>query len=176
MNEITDNQDQGLEVPFITPLQIILLRGPGSFVLAGQPILPFPLCIEHPGGEYCMRVGQDDLVAVSAPEGGLLEPALMLLSLVRDYHTPLVVLPRAHPGSLRLRYVVSAGNPIHLSCGIQRGTHPEQHLLCSGHDLGGMILGSRKGALMLHHAPAALEIRRIEASLHMTPGPAHRVP
>jgi hypothetical protein len=155
-------------VRFTRPLEVILLEGPESFILTGQPSAPFPLCIEYPEGEYCQTIGQDDLVAVSAPEGGPCEPALMLLELVRSYHIPLIVLPRGHPGSRRLHYVVSAGSAIHLSCGIQRGTHPEQHLLCAGADLSGMVIEGRAGAVYLRNIPDCLGVRRIDASLQIT--------
>jgi hypothetical protein len=152
-----------LIIQFTHPQEIILLEGPESFVLAGQPSAPFPLCIEYPEGECCQTIGKDDLVAVSAPEGGPREPALMLLELVRSYHAPLIVLPRGHPGSRRLHQVVSAGSAIHLACGIQRGTHPEQHLLCAGTDLAGMVLEGSEGLLSLRNIPDCLRIGRIDA-------------
>ena len=157
-----------LIIRFTHPGEIILLEGPESFVLTGQPSAPFPLCIEYPEGECCQTIGLDDLVAVSAPEGGPREPALMLLELVRSYHSPLIVLPRGHPGSRRLHHVVSGGNAIHLSCGIQRGTHPEQHLLCAGADLTGMVLEGSEGLLSLHHIPDCLRIGRIEITHRVT--------
>jgi len=160
-----------LILPLTGPGEVILLEGPESFVIAGQPSAGFPLCIEHPEGEYCQTIGQDDIVAVSAPEGGPLEPALMLLELVRTYHVPLIVLPRGHPGSRRLHYVVSAGSSIHLSCGIQRGTHPEQHLLCAGADLGGMVIDGRVNALHLDQVPGGLHVRRILSCLQITAPP-----
>jgi hypothetical protein len=156
-----------LIIRFGQPGEIILLEGPESFVLTGQPSTPFPLCIEYPEGEVCLTIGQDDLVAVSAPEAGPREPALMLLELVRSYHSPLIVLPRGHPGSRRLRYVVSAASAIHLNCGIQRGTHPEQHLLCAGADLAGMVLEGRGDALYLRNVPDDLLVRKIASSLHI---------
>jgi hypothetical protein len=148
-----------------------MLEGPESFVLAGQPSANFPLCIEYPEGECCHTICQDDLVVVSAPEGGPREPALMLLELVRTYHVPLIVLPRGHPGSRRLHFVVSAGSTIHLSCRIQRGTHPEQHLLCAGADLGGMVLEGQVNALHLHHVPVSLQVCRILSLLQITTSP-----
>ena len=36
--------------------------------------------------------------------------------------------------------VVSAGDRIELNCSIQRGTHPEQHLLCGSDEMAGLIL------------------------------------
>jgi hypothetical protein len=118
----------------------ILIRGGTSYVLAGKAGSSFALCIEAPDGEVCQGLTEDDIIAVSAPEGGPLEPAVMLIELVRLYRTPLVVLPAGHPGSGRLRYVVSAGDGIRLSCTIRRGTHPEQDILCGGTEFSGMSL------------------------------------
>jgi hypothetical protein len=93
-----------LIIQFTHPQEIILLEGPESFVLAGQPSAPFPLCIEYPEGECCQTIGKDDLVAVSAPEGGPREPALMLLELVRSspagIRDPAVCIRSSRPGVL----------------------------------------------------------------------------
>jgi hypothetical protein len=91
----------------------------------------------------------EDLIVVSAPEGGPLEPAIMLLELVRIYQCPLMVLPKGHPGSKRLRYVVSAGESIRLSCSIERGTHPEQDILCAAGEFTGMILQAVNGGVVM---------------------------
>jgi hypothetical protein len=119
---------------------LLLIRSSHSFVLAGRSGRRFPLCIESLDGEVCTTIDTGDVIAVSAPEGGELEPAIMLLELVRTYGHPLFVLPRQHPGSRRLRYVVSAGPEICLSCRIERGTHPEQHLLCGSAELSGIVI------------------------------------
>jgi hypothetical protein len=126
--------------------ELLLLKGSSSFLLAGKSGKRFPLCIESFEGEICTTIEPHDLIAVSAPEDGSLEPAIMLLELVRKHRHPLFVLPRLHPGSRRLRYIVSAGPEITLMCGIQRGTHPEQHLLCSSEELSGItMLGTIDG-------------------------------
>jgi hypothetical protein len=125
----------------------ILIRAGTSYVLAGKPGTSFALCIEAPDEEVCQGLTEEDIIAVSAPEGGPLEPAVMLLELVRLYRTPLVVLPADHPGSGRLRYVVSAGDTIRLSCTIRRGTHPEQDILCGSRELSGMCLRGIPGGI-----------------------------
>ena len=125
---------------------LLLIQGSSSFLLAGKTGSRFPLCIEYFSGEICTTLEKNDIIAVSAPEGGALEPAVMLLELVRSHHMPLLVLPQGHPGSRRLRYIVSAGPEISLSCGIQRGTHPDQHFLCSSEELAGLELwGTAEG-------------------------------
>jgi hypothetical protein len=135
---------------------VLLIRGSYSFLVAGLAGDRFPLCIETMDEEYCETVEPYHLIAVSAPEGGEYTPALMLMELVRSYRFPLVVLPRNHPGSRRLRYVVSAGPEIMLSCGISRGTHPEQHLLCSSPELAGIILKADDTKVIVRNLPAGI--------------------
>jgi len=131
----------------LTRSEILSLKGKTSFLLAGKAGKRFPLIILTVDGEYCQTLEEDDIIAVSAPEGGSPRAAAMLMELVRTDHVPLVVLPRDHPGSRRLKYVVSAGSEILLDCSIKRGTHPEQHLLCSSEELGGITLAGIPGAL-----------------------------
>lgn len=135
---------------------LLLIQGERSFLLAGPVGSCFPLCIETFEEEYCQTLEPHHLVAVSAPEGGSRNAAWMLLELVRTYRIPLTVMPGGHPGSRRLRYVVSAGEEILLSCTISRGTHPEQHLLCSSEELGG---------IRLHGTPTGIRITGIPESV-----------
>ena len=115
--------------------ELLLIRGKQSFLLVALVKESFGLCIETSRDEYCQGVEAGDLVVVSAPEDGAIEPALMLIDLVRTFHVPLLVLPKDHPGSRRISYVVSVGPEIFTSCSIQRGTHPDQHLICSSDEL-----------------------------------------
>ncbi len=131
----------------------LLIRGEYSFLLVGRACSRFTLFIETCSGEHCQTVEPDDLVAVSSPEGGSLDAARMLLELVRRHHVPLVVLPKGHPGSTRLQMVVAVSDAILLACEIQRGTHPEQHLLCSSAELAGMRLRGAGGAVEIAAVP-----------------------
>lgn len=154
---------------------LLLIRGASSFLLAGKAASRFPLCIEYFSGELCTTLEKDDIIAVSAPEGGALEPAVMLLELVRSHHVPLLVLPQGHPGSKRLRYIVSAGPEISLSCGIQRGTHPDQHILCASEELAGLQLrgtpeGITTGPLP---EPVSAGILTISINIGREPDPSH---
>jgi hypothetical protein len=136
--------------------ELLLIRGDHSFLLVAKAGKPFCLCIETSTGEYCQGVEPADIIVVSAPEGGPVEPALMLMDLVRTYHTPLLVLPATHPGSRRILRVVSVAPEIHTSCSINRGTHPEQHLICSSDELAGMTLrGTGEGIEISGLAAAA---------------------
>jgi hypothetical protein len=143
-----------MNVPFSR--DVLRISGTHSFLLAALVCEPFPLCIETSSGEYCQGMSPGDLVAVSAPEGGSIEPALMLLELVRTHHLPLVVLPKDHPGSKRIPYVVSAGPEIRTNCSIVRGTHPEQHLICSSDELAGIALSGTMEGIRAGNLPAGI--------------------
>lgn len=140
---------------------LLLISGKKSFLLAGIIRDRFPLCIETLQGEYCQGMCPGDVVVVSAPEGGQVKPACMLLELVRTWHMPLLVLPKDHPGSRRLSYVVSAGPKIHTDCSIRRGTHPEQHLVCSADELAGLIISGEDHGIRLEPDRPDLILRRI---------------
>lgn len=140
----------------------LCIRGKDSFILVGKVLSPFTLFIETQKEEYCQYLETGFLVAVSAPEGGDTGQAAVLLELVRKYHAPLVVLPRDHPGSRRLKMVVSAGDAIELNCSIQRGTHPEQHLLCCSEEMAGMVLKTSPHGLEITGIPDSVRIEQRE--------------
>src|SRR5512136_1630601 len=139
----------------------LLIRGNNSFLLIGMAKDQFSLCIETSAEEFCQGVMPGDVIVVSAPEGGAVEPALMLMELVRTYHLPLLVLPRNHPGSRRISRVVSVAPEIHTSCSITRGTHPEQHLVCSSDELAGMVLRGTGGGVEIMHLPQEAVVQRV---------------
>jgi hypothetical protein len=138
--------------------RVLLIRGDHSFLLAGRALSEFPLYIETFDGESCETVLPDDLVVVSAPEGGETEPARMLLELVRRYRLPLLVLPKGHAGSGRLPLVVSVAPSVHLSCDIRRGTHPDQHLLCSSEELAGITLRGSGDGIEAGNVPPGVRV------------------
>jgi len=138
--------------------RVLHIRGNHSFLLVGRALADFPLYIETFEDEHCEQVSADDLIAVSAPEGGDIEPARMLLELVRRYRMPLLVLPKDHPGSGRLPLVVSVAPSLLLSCSIRRGTHPDQHLICSSEELAGMTLTGSEEGVDLQDVPPSVRI------------------
>ena len=78
---------------------------------------------------------------------------------LRELGAPLIVLPKGHPASPRLKTVVSIGNSTHLSCRIEPGTHPEQDVLCGSVEFHGMqVLGNPGGAEIISRAPTESEI------------------
>jgi hypothetical protein len=138
--------------------QDILISAPSSFLLVGVVSDPFMLFIETTKEEICQFLSQGDIIAVSAPEGGEIRQALLLLELVRKWHVPLIVLPSGHMGSERIRMVVSAGNTISMNCSIQRGTHPKQTLICSSEELAGICLTVVPGGIQVTSLPVCAEI------------------
>jgi hypothetical protein len=139
----------------------LVLEGSSSFLAVARALRRLPLCIETVEGEVVQGLDPDDLIAASAPSGGPLAPALMLIELVRRYGLPLVVLPKGHPGSRRLRVVVSAGPAIRIACGIQRGTHPEQDVLCGADEFAGLVLRGAHGGVEVEGAPPRVAIRSL---------------
>ena len=147
--------------------ELLLIRGKKSFLLVGRVNTSFALCIETFQEEYCQTISSGDLVVVSAPEGGLIEPAFMLIELVRTYHIPLLVLPKDHPGSRRIAYVVSVGPKIETDCGIRRGTHPEQHLICSADELSGISLSGTRDGVDISPVSGTASITRVRTGILM---------
>jgi hypothetical protein len=139
----------------------LVLEGSSSFLAVARALQRLPLCIETVEGEVVQGLDSDDLIAASAPSGGPLAPALMLIELVRRYGLPLVVLPKGHPGSRRLRVVVSAGPAIRIACGIQRGTHPEQDVLCGADEFAGLVLRGLHGGVEIEGEPPGVAIRSL---------------
>jgi hypothetical protein len=140
----------------------LFIKGKTSFLLVALVKNSFGLCIETSDDEYVQGVEAGDLVVVSAPEGGAIEPALMLMDLVRTFHIPLLVLPRDHPGSKRISYVVSVGPEIFTSCSIRRGTHPDQHLICSSDELAGISLKRIEHGVEVFPLPGSITPRKIK--------------
>jgi hypothetical protein len=147
----------------IVPLrdELLLISGTRSFLLAAKANALFALRIETPDKEYCQTIEPSDIIVVSAPEGGALEPAIMLAEFVRTYHMPLIVLPKDHPGSKRFSYLVSVGPLITTSCTIRRGTHPEQHLVCSSDELAGTTLKAHPDGVEITGLPAGVSNRYV---------------
>jgi len=61
---------------------------------------------------------------------------------IRELESPLIVLPKGHPASPRLKVVVSIGPKTRLCCNIQAGTHPEQDVLCGSGEFEGLEITS----------------------------------
>lgn len=128
-----------LRIPFDGDRPLVL-RGASSFLLVGRAGEKFPLIIGTDTEELVQGIYPGDLIVVSAPDGGVIPPALYLIEMVRTYHTPVIALGKDHPAGRRLSYVLSAAEKIEMRCDIRRGTHPDQYLLCSADEFSGMVL------------------------------------
>jgi hypothetical protein len=67
------------------------------------------------------------------------------LYMIREMDSPLIVLPKGHPASPRLKTVVSVGERTRIRCDIQAGTHPEQDVLCGTSEFDGVEVLSIPG-------------------------------
>ncbi len=141
--------------------EFLLVKGRHSFFLVAKASTRFGLCIETSEKEFSQTVEPDDLIVASAPEGGAVDPAVMLIEFVRKYHLPLMVLPKSHPGSKRFSYVVSVAPAITTSCRIRRGTHPDQHLICASDELSGLIFRGVPGGVEIDNLPEWAILQRL---------------
>ncbi len=142
--------------------QPVIIRGTSSFLVISRAFEKFPLLIETDTDEIVQGVYPGDLIIVSAPEGGEVLPALYLLEMVRTYHLPVIALPKTHPAGKRLSYVVSAAEKIEMRCDIKRGTHPEQHLLCSADEFTGMTFFADGDDLVIENPRPGISVSHIQ--------------
>ena len=145
--------------------EFLLISGTRSFLLAAKANARFAIWIETSDTEYCQTIEPSDLIVVSAPEGGAVEPAVMLAEFVRTYRLPLSVLPKDHPGSKHFSYLVSAAAEIHTSCSIRRGTHPEQHLVCASDELAGLTLKGLPGQVEISGLPEGCTVKYVTSRI-----------
>ena len=127
--------------------ELLLIRRGDPFLLVAKAPELFVLCIETYDKELCQTVEAGDLIVASAPEGGDVRHAEILVELLRTYHQPVFVMPKDHPGSTRLSMVVSAGPAVIPKCDIVRGTHPEQDVICASEEFGNLRLSSVHGGV-----------------------------
>jgi hypothetical protein len=149
--------------------EFLIIRNGLSFLMAARAGRHLSLCLETVSDELCQFLETDDLIVVSAPEGGDPVAGVILIELVRRYNTPLIILPKEHPGSRRLRYVVSAGQVITTSCSIRRGTHPEQHLICASEGLSGITLKGIPSGCEISSLPAGATAGLFKAGISKGP-------
>lgn len=103
--------------------------------------------LETEAEEITLFTEQNDLlVASSFGVGEKIQRGLRCtIYQIRELGSPLIVLPKGHPASPRLKTVVSIGPKTRLSCQIQPGTHPEQDVLCGSEEFHGLGILSVPG-------------------------------
>ncbi len=97
--------------------------------------------------EIVLFTEHDDLMVASAfGSGDKIKRGLRCtLYQIRELGAPLIVLPKGHPASPRLKTVISIGPKTRLSCKIQPGTHPEQDILCGSDEFHGIEISGVSG-------------------------------
>ncbi|RBQ23868.1 hypothetical protein ALNOE001_06600 [Candidatus Methanobinarius endosymbioticus] len=101
--------------------------------------------------EIVMYLEKDDLIAVSAfGTGEKYEKAIKSMAFItREMESPIIVLPKGHPSSKRLKMVLSVGDTVRLDCDIIPGTHPEQDILCSCDSLSGLKIDKSENGVLI---------------------------
>jgi len=107
--------------------------------------------VDTPESEIVLAMGTDELLVASGFGTGerIVNGLRCVLYMIRELNSPLIVLPKNHLASARLKIVLAAGKRIVLSCDITPGTHPEQHLLCGMKEFDGAEIVGEKGGIEL---------------------------
>ena len=107
--------------------------------------------VDTPEREIVLALGQEELLVASGFGTGeeIVKGLRCVLYMIRELNSPLIVLPKNHPASARLKLVLAAGTRIVLSCNITPGTHPEQHLLCAMNEFDGAEIVGVAGGVEL---------------------------
>lgn len=117
--------------------------------------------LETESEEIVLFTDPEDLMVASSASIGekVMRGLRCTIYQLRELGAPLIVLPKGHPASPRLKTVVSIGPCTRLSCKIQPGTHPEQDVLCGSEEFhGSQVLAKPGGAEILGKASKESEI------------------
>lgn len=117
--------------------------------------------LETESEEIVLFTQPEDLMVASSSRVGekVMRGLRCTIYQLRELGAPLIVLPKGHPASPRLKTVVSIGPRTRLSCRIQPGTHPEQDVLCGSEEFHEMeVLAEPGGAEILGIASKECEI------------------
>ncbi len=128
--------------------EIVYLCGKSGTIAVAKSLGNF-FYLETEAEEIVLFTEPDDLlVASSFGSGDKIRRGLRCtIYQIRELGSPLIVLPKGHPASPRLKTVVSIGPKTRLSCQIQPGTHPEQDVLCGPEEFHSLeVLGVPGGA------------------------------
>ncbi|MGC9443428.1 MAG: hypothetical protein ACP5E9_00635 [Candidatus Methanospirareceae archaeon] len=111
--------------------------------------------VETPDREIVLGLNPEDVLVASGfgTDEKIVNGLRCVLYMIREVHSPLIVLPKDHPATKRLRIVVAAGKRVVLSCKITPGTHPEQHLLCGMPEFEGVEILGVEGGVELRGLP-----------------------
>jgi len=140
--------------------EILFIEAENGTVGVIQSGRPRTLFMNTPEDEIALFLEPHDLIVISAfmSGEGARRGIMALAYLLLEMENPLVVLPEDHPGSGRLRMVVSAADTINLDCSITPGTHPDHHLLCSCPELTGVEIRGEDGTIHLKNLPETVRV------------------
>ncbi|MFZ3147571.1 MAG: hypothetical protein WA137_00870 [Methanothrix sp.] len=117
--------------------------------------------LETEAEEIVLFTDPEDLIVASSQGVGekVMRGLCCTIYQLRELSAPLIVLPKGHPASPRLKTVVSIGPCTRLSCKIQPGTHPEQDILCGSEEFhGSQVLAEPGGAEIIGNASKENEL------------------
>ena len=117
--------------------------------------------LETESEEVVLFTDPEDLIVASSQGVGekVMRGLCCTIYQLRELGAPLIVLPKGHPASPRLKTVVSIGDSTRLSCKIEPGTHPEQDVLCGSEEFhDAQVLAKPGGAEILGRATKESEI------------------
>ena len=141
---------------------MLLVRGTTGTLAIVKACQMRQFLVETPDREIALGVGPEAVLVASGfgTDDRIVNGLRCVLYLIREVGSPLIVLPKEHPASARLRIVLAVGSRIVLSCNITPGTHPEQHLLCAMPEFEGVeILGVEGGVELRGLETATWETR-----------------
>ncbi|MHC1599743.1 MAG: hypothetical protein ACXQS5_02850, partial [Candidatus Methanospirareceae archaeon] len=142
------------EMAKIIPLdsnEMLLVRGNSGTLAVVKVGKQRQFFVDSPEREIVLALGPEALLVASGfgTDERMVNGLRCVLYMIREVNSPLIVLPKNHPASARLKIVVAAGKRIVLSCNITPGTHPEQHLLCGMTEFDGAEILSVEGGMEL---------------------------
>jgi hypothetical protein len=131
--------------------QILLVRDVDGIIGIIKSGHARQIFIETLEEELVKVVGGDELFVASGfdNDSTTIKAITCTLALIRDAGSPLIVLPKDHPASSRLRVVASVGKRTVVRCDIVKGTHPEQEVLCGPVGLNGLEILATEGGVLL---------------------------
>ena len=135
--------------------ELLLVRGQTGTLAIVKVREKRQFFVETPEDEIVLALGPEALLVASGfgTDEQIVNGLRCVLYMIREVGSPLIVLPKNHPASARLKIVVSAGKQIVLSCDITPGTHPEQHLLCAMEEFSGAEILGVEGGVELRGLP-----------------------
>ena len=110
--------------------EIAYITGQGGTIAIAKALGNF-FFLETESSETVLFTDPEDLIVASSfgHDEKIKRGLACTIYQLRELGAPLIVLPKGHPASPRLKTVVSIGALTKMSCEIQPGTHPEQDVL-----------------------------------------------